>query len=346
MHEQDHSYKLLFSHAAMVEDLLRGFISEKWVKELDFTTLEKVSSSFISDDLREREDDLIWRVRWRNDWLYVYILLEFQSTVDAFMAVRILTYLGLLYQDLIKHQQLTAKDSLPPVLPLVLYNGQPRWHAARNIRNLIRVVPPGLEKYCPQLEYFLVDEGAFSDHELAPLRNLVAALFRLEQSRTITDIQQILIHLIEWLQTPEQAGLRRDFTVWLRRVILPRRWPSVILPEIQELQEMHTMLAETVQQWYAQAEEQGRQQGWQQGRQEGLQQGRQEGLQQGQQEGLQQGQVAGERLLLKFQIQAKFGSLSPQIEEQLNALDAKMLLHCAQRLLIATTVEEVFADLS
>ncbi len=73
-----------------------------WVKELDFTTLEKVSSSFISDDLREREDDLIWRVRWRNEWLYVYILLEFQSTVDAFMAVRIMTYLGLFYQDLIK----------------------------------------------------------------------------------------------------------------------------------------------------------------------------------------------------------------------------------------------------
>ena len=296
MHEHDHSYKLLFSHAVMVEDLLRGFIPDVWVKELNFTTLEKVSSSFISDDLREREDNLIWRVRWRHDWLYVYIFLEFQSTVDAFMAVRILTYLGLLYQNLIKHQQLTARSSLPPVLPLVLYNGQLRWHAAKNIWDLIPIVPPGLEKYCPQLEYFVIDEGAFSDHELAPLRNLVAALFRLEQSRTVTDIQRILIHLIEWLRSPEQAGLRRDFTVWLRRVILPRRWPAVTLPEIQELQEMHTMLAETVQQWYAEAEEQGWQQGWQRG----LQQGRQEGLQQGRQEGRQEGQLAGELLLLKF----------------------------------------------
>ena len=312
----------------MVEDLLRGFISEAWIKELDFTTLEKVSGSFVSDDLREREDDLIWRVRWRNEWLYIYILLEFQSTVDAFMAVRILTYLGLLYQDLIKHQQLTARDSLPPVLPLVLYNGQPRWYAARNIQDLITVVPPGLEKYCPQLEYLVLDEGAFSDSELAPLRNLVAALFRLEQSRTITDIQQILIHLIEWLQSQEQAGLRRDFTVWLRRVILPRRSPAVMLPEIYELQEMHTMLAETVQQWYAEAEKQGRQQG----------------LQQGRQEGRQEGQLEGERLLLKFQLQAKFGSLSPQIEEQLNALDAEMLFYCAKRLLIATTLEEVFTN--
>jgi len=38
--EHDASYKLLFSHARMVEDLLRGFIHEPWVHELDFTTLE------------------------------------------------------------------------------------------------------------------------------------------------------------------------------------------------------------------------------------------------------------------------------------------------------------------
>jgi predicted transposase YdaD len=333
MHKHDHSYKLLFSHAAMVEDLLRGFIHEVWVKELDFTTLEKVSGSFISDDLREREDDLIWRVRWQNEWLYVYILLEFQSTVDAFMAVRIMTYLGLLYQDLIKHQQLTARDSLPPVLPIVLYNGRTRWHAARNIRDLIPIVPSGLEKYCPQLEYLVLDEGAFSDSELTPLRNLVAALFRLEQSRTVTDIQQILSHLIEWLQIPEQAGLRRDFTVWLRRVILPKRWPSVTLPEIYELQEMHTMLAETVQQWYAEAEEQG------------MQHGLQRGIQQGLQQGLQQGQLKGERLLFKFQLQAKFGPLSPKIEEQLDILNTETLFHCAKRLLTAATIEEVFIDL-
>jgi predicted transposase YdaD len=100
MTTHDNSYKLLFSHPRMVEDLLRGFVREAWVDELDFATLEKVSASFVSDDLRDREDDVIWRVRWGRDWLYVYLLLEFQSTVDTFMAVRIMTYLGLLYQEL------------------------------------------------------------------------------------------------------------------------------------------------------------------------------------------------------------------------------------------------------
>jgi len=35
-------------------------------------------------------------MRWRQNWLYVYLFLEFQSTTDRWVAVRIQTYLGLL----------------------------------------------------------------------------------------------------------------------------------------------------------------------------------------------------------------------------------------------------------
>ena len=329
MHEQDHSYKLLFSHAEMVADLLRGFVHEAWVNQLDWTTLEKVNQSFISDDLREREDDVIWRVRLANEWIYIYLLLEFQSTVDPFMALRILTYVGLLYQDLIKQQQLTAPAKLPPVFPLVLYNGRSRWQAAQNIRDLISPLPGGLEKYRPQLEYLLVDEGSFSEIELVSLHNLVAALFRLENSRTAEDIQRILTHLLEWLQTPAQNNLRRDFTTWLRRVILPRRLPHVQLPQIQELQEMRNMLAETVQQWYAEAEAQGLQQG----------------LQRGIQQGMQTGQLKGEQSLFHYQLQTKFGQLAPEIEKRIAILDTEALRRCAKRLLTAVTLEEVFQEL-
>ena len=106
---------------------VRGFVPEVWVKQLDFATLEKVSGSYVSDDLRDREDDVIWRVRWGDEWLYVYLLLEFQSTVDPFMAVRVMVYLGLLYQDLINAKQFSSNGKMPAVLPSVLYNGQQRW---------------------------------------------------------------------------------------------------------------------------------------------------------------------------------------------------------------------------
>ena len=55
MGAHDSGYKQLFSFPAMVEDLLRGFVREKWVDALDFTTLERKNGSYVSDDLRERE---------------------------------------------------------------------------------------------------------------------------------------------------------------------------------------------------------------------------------------------------------------------------------------------------
>ncbi|MGF1615628.1 MAG: Rpn family recombination-promoting nuclease/putative transposase, partial [Gammaproteobacteria bacterium] len=69
--EHDSGYKLLFSHPEMVADLLRDFVHEAWVGEVDFATLERVSGSYVADDLRDREDDLVWRVRWRGRWTYV-----------------------------------------------------------------------------------------------------------------------------------------------------------------------------------------------------------------------------------------------------------------------------------
>ena len=132
--DHDHSYKALFSHSEMVADLLRGFVREEWVNELDFSTLEKDNGSYITDDLRERCDDIIWRVRWGKDWLYDYLLIEFQSSVDWFMAVYVMTYVGLLYQDLIRSEAIGAGKRLPPVLPIVLYNGNTRWRAPVDIR--------------------------------------------------------------------------------------------------------------------------------------------------------------------------------------------------------------------
>jgi len=96
MATHDTGYRLLFSHPRMVADLLRGFVREDWVGELDFSTLERVETQNVSDLLDDRRSDLVWRVRWGGRWLYLYLVLVFQSTNDPWMAVRLLTYVGLL----------------------------------------------------------------------------------------------------------------------------------------------------------------------------------------------------------------------------------------------------------
>ena len=88
--DHDNGYKALFSHPEMVADLIRGFVHEDWVRELDFATLERVEGSFVTPRLQRRESDIVWRLRSGGDrWLYVYLLLEFQSHRRSFHGLAI-----------------------------------------------------------------------------------------------------------------------------------------------------------------------------------------------------------------------------------------------------------------
>ncbi len=232
------------------------------------------------------------------------------------MAVRIMTYVGLLYQDLVRSEAVKINEPLPPVLPIVLYNGDPRWRAPTDIADLITPAPGGLERYRPHLHYLLLDEGRYHDHELASLRNLTAALFRLENSRTPEDVQQVLQALIVWLQSPEQNNLRRAFTVWLKRVFLPGRMPEVTFDEIQDLQEVHNMLTERVKEWSK---------NWKQ-------------------EGIEEGLQKGEMNLLLRQLEWRFGPVSEMINARVKQADSPTLQLWSKRILTAQTIEEVFAD--
>ncbi|WP_462326137.1 Rpn family recombination-promoting nuclease/putative transposase [Desulfoplanes sp.] len=99
--------------------------------------------------------------------MYVYLLIEFQSTVDPWMAVRVMVYRGLLYQDLIKSKRVQRGENLPPVFPIVLYNGQNLWTAKQEIADLIAPMPPSLARYRPSHAYFLMDEGTVSQVNIA-----------------------------------------------------------------------------------------------------------------------------------------------------------------------------------
>jgi predicted transposase YdaD len=306
--EHDSGYKLLFSHPEMVEDLIRGFVHEDWVRDLDFSTLEKVPGNYVAPNLMSRESDCVWKLRWKDDRvLYVYLLMEFQSTVDSSMALRMMVYLGLFYQELLKRGETTPSGKLPPVLPLVLYNGYASWSAAREVSELIEEVPGGLEKYRPQLRYCLLDEMRMADSELEPLRNLAAAVFRLEKSFDTEAMERVLEAASEWLREPGLGELRKSFTDWVLKVLLPSRVRGVRFPEYLDLEEVKAMLAESGYSWSDRWE------------QEGMEKGLQQGLQQGRQEG-QQNALAKARGVLLRDLERRFGPLPEEIRRRVDAI--------------------------
>jgi len=207
----DHSYKHLFSNPEVVVDLLQGFVHEPWVDEVNFSTLEKVKDNCITDDLRERIDDVIWRVQHKK-----------------------------------------------------------RWNSATQLSDLIIDLPGGLERYKPSFEYLILDEGSYHKAQLEPLHNLVAAIFRLENAATREDIIGVMDNLLQWLQSPEQEMVRRSFSIWLNRILLPNKNVNNAIQQVNDLMEIRTMLAQTVSTMVEPWLQQGREEGREEGRAEGL----------------------------------------------------------------------------
>ena len=171
----DTRYAELFSHPIFVQRLLEHFVHENFAHELDFSTMALVNSKFVTETYAKRESDVIWKLSFRDRELYLFILIEFQSTVDRRMPLGLFRYIAELYE----HQSRLYKGArYPAVFPLVLYNGRARWTAPLELAQLIEPsIPP---QYLPSFSYYLIEERRFSRATLLEMRNLVGLLFLAE----------------------------------------------------------------------------------------------------------------------------------------------------------------------
>ena len=330
--EIDRGQRLLFSHPRLVEELIRQCIGGSWIECLDFSTLDKVSERDLGPDLSRREKDLLWRLRYRtpaddSGWFYVLLHLEFQSEPQRFMALRMVTYKVLLYEDLVRRRALTPNGLLPPVLSVVLYNGKPEWREATTLQSLVEPLPDlepaGSVPSASLLDYRLIEGRAYSREELEANPSPLAVLFQLGQSRGFDDLERGIERLLEVLPgNPENLTLREAFAIWLSTVIIPAVAPGAKISKLHDLTEVQSMLEQSVIEW---------RDGW---IEEGLQKGRQEGLQ----EGLQEGEA---RVLLR-QLRRKFGSVPLRVEDRIASASAEQILEWADRVLEAETLDQVF----
>lgn len=126
----DTGYKELFSYPELVKQLIEGFAPAEIAQIMDFTTLKLHSGNYITPLFEEKFEDLVWSVdvHWQGtqQQVYLYLLLEFQSSIDNSMPIRLMHYVACFYDHLLKNKATTVKQGLPPVFPIVLYNGLQR----------------------------------------------------------------------------------------------------------------------------------------------------------------------------------------------------------------------------
>ena len=220
----DASYKNFFTHPRTVADTLRA-IAGDIARHLDFSTLERMPASFVTSTLGQRHTDMLWRIgTTRGGWVYILILLEFQSTVDRRMALRMMDYTATIWKRL-GRKDLGPRGEYPFVLPVVIYNGERRWTAPTDIGDLLSPVPEELLGYRPRLRYLLIEIRAQDPASLPP-GNVLAMIARFEQAPTAEALEELAGSLANWREAIGEPELVEAFVAWIMQVLAQRFGPA------------------------------------------------------------------------------------------------------------------------
>jgi predicted transposase YdaD len=190
MGKYDNAYKYLFSNKRIFFQLVTSFVKEDFVAEIILDNIELLDKSFVSDEFLARESDIIYRIKLKTSEVYIYFLLEFQSTIDKSIPIRMLLYLLQFYDLLLRNSR---EGLLPSVFPLLLYNGQKNWSIPSNVRDLIDKRIP--DRFIPSFEYYKIIEKGKDKNALKKAIDKVIEMIRQEN---IIDI--------------------RMFTIWFKRM--------------------------------------------------------------------------------------------------------------------------------
>ena len=276
----DRSYKKLFSHKGFVKHLLQGFVRLKWVELVDFDKITLEPVSFIDRLFKKKEADIIWKLPLKQgSEVYLYLLLEFQSTVDQTMALRFASYILNFYAERIAKEK---NKRLPVVFPLLLYNGKQRWNAAKSLQEMIELVDPSLREYLIRFKYFALDIGSFGKRSLIKLRNnLVSAIFLLENARNENELDSVLKEIVEIVKSEMDKEMLARFGDWLEMLFKRTTKTEVNFEKIISEGSEYTMIVETLIEMRKKWENKGIQKGMEKGKEKGLKEGIQKGMQKG-----------------------------------------------------------------
>ena len=87
-----------------------------------------------------------------------------------------------------------------------------------NIAELIPKVPGLVSQFLPKMEYLLIAENCYTEADLAPMQNLVAAMMRFQRPDSETATLELIDLLNVWLD--DHSELKRIFATWIRTALL------------------------------------------------------------------------------------------------------------------------------
>ena len=247
-HFPDRSARWLFQDRENVRGLLE-IVAGELVELIDFSQLSQINRSFIPDNLREQESDLVFSVPLRSesetDELLIYILIEHQSTVDSTMGFRVLFYMIQIWDSQRREWESAnvpkSQWRFRSVLPIVFYTGDQRWNTPLTL-NAIMDIPDMFSRFVPTFDILFLNVKETDEADLTksdhPLGWLLTVLQKEHANKEV--IRTALIEAMSHINTlgEEQAQQRRRAISYLLLLILHRR-PAEEHEELSTLVDQH-----------------------------------------------------------------------------------------------------------
>ena len=231
----DRSAKWLLANTDNLQGLLE-IIGSDVVSRLDFRKVQRVNTTFIPDNFRQQEADLVFLLPFRDadeTEVMIYILIEHQSTVDPVMGFRLLFYMCQIWDQ---QRQKWVSENVPksawrfrPIIPVLFYTGEERWQTLPSFETLVDA-PEILTRFIPRFETLFLDVKSASDETLLKTDRPFGWLMTLlkqefaDETAFIAALEQLGVHL-DTLSDADKASWKQVI-YYLYLLIIHRRSPT------------------------------------------------------------------------------------------------------------------------
>jgi predicted transposase/invertase (TIGR01784 family) len=215
--------RYVFSHPERAAAELRAILPPRIVEQVDWTSLRGEPVSVVDEELRETENDFLFSARLHSgEPALMYVLLEHQSKVERFMALRMFRYVGRVLDTWQKKHP--RRELLPAVFSQVLYHGPGgRWTAPQRLEDLFELPKSAEErerwlKLLPRFEYLLDDltverEEALLARKGPPLAKLAFVILPYGRAEGLEE------RLRRWKRLFMEVATERDGVEAVRAVV-------------------------------------------------------------------------------------------------------------------------------
>ena len=123
----DRLFRAVFSDASEAAGLLQNALPDPLRHRFDWTTLSRREGTFIDEELRASEADLLYQIQHleTGEPMSVYVLLEHQSSPERLMRLRLLRYCCRIWEADLRSDP--DRHGLRPIIPVVFYQGSRGW---------------------------------------------------------------------------------------------------------------------------------------------------------------------------------------------------------------------------